>query len=114
MPLGSHRYPPQCGYISPQPNVEPPGGLSQLSHYWAWIEVVTLALSMIVSIPDLGHTCMEPMETTTSNMNASGLTYPPQCGYISHHPNVEPPGGLAERSMDRGGNLGLVDDCKHP
>ena len=33
----------------------------------------SMALSMIVSIPDLVHTHMEPMETATSNIHASGL-----------------------------------------
>ena len=40
-----------------------------------------MALSIIVGIPDLPHIYMEPMETTSSNLHASGLTYSPQgCG----------------------------------
>ena len=38
-----------------------------------------MALSMIVGIPDLAHTYMEPMETSHSNIHASSLTYSPQC-----------------------------------
>ena len=52
--------------------------------------------SMIVRIPNLAHTYMEPMETATSNIHASGLTYSPQCGYISPQPNAEPVGGLSQ------------------
>ncbi len=37
-----------------------------------------MALSMIVSIPDPSKIYMEPMETATSNLLASGLTYSPQ------------------------------------
>ena len=37
-----------------------------------------MALSMIVSIPDLAHTYMKPMETANNNLHASGLTYSPQ------------------------------------
>ena len=34
-----------------------------------------MALSMIVSIPDLVYTCMEPMETARDNLHTCGLTY---------------------------------------
>ena len=37
-----------------------------------------MALSMVVSIPDLAHMYMEPMEAATSNLHASGLTHSPQ------------------------------------
>ena len=48
--------------------------------YLAWIEVVTLALSMIVSMFDLAHTYMEPMETAIGGISASGLTHWAQGG----------------------------------
>ncbi len=50
-----------------------------------------MALSVIVSIPGLAYIYMESMETATSNLHASGLTYSPQLNYISPQPNVEPP-----------------------
>ncbi len=51
-----------------------------------------MALSMIVSIPDLAHTYMRPMETATSNAHASELTYSPQgCPFLVE-PSVELPG----------------------
>ncbi len=34
-----------------------------------------MALSMIVSIPDLVHMYMEPMESANSNFHATGLTH---------------------------------------
>ena len=37
-----------------------------------------MALSMVVGIPDLAQIYMEPMETASSNLHASGLTYSPQ------------------------------------
>ena len=38
-----------------------------------------MALSIIVGIPDLAHIYIEPMETDSSNLHASGgLTYSPQ------------------------------------
>ena len=37
-----------------------------------------MALSIIVSIPALAYIYMEPMETATSNLHASQLTYSPQ------------------------------------
>ena len=37
-----------------------------------------MALSIIVGIPGLAHTYMEPMKTDNSNLHASGLTYSPQ------------------------------------
>ena len=37
-----------------------------------------MTLSMVVSIPDLVYTYMECMETASSNLHASGLTYSPQ------------------------------------
>ena len=58
-----------------------------------------MALSMIVSIPDLDHIYMKPMETASSKMCASGPTYSPQCGYISPHQDVEElPGALSQLS----------------
>ena len=39
-----------------------------------------MALSMVVGIPDLAQIYMEPMETASSNLHASGLTYSPQGG----------------------------------
>ena len=42
-----------------------------------------MALSMIVSIPALAYIYMEPMETASSNLHASGLTYSPQHRYTS-------------------------------
>ena len=38
---------------------------------------VAMALSIVVGIPDLVYTYMEPMETASSNLHASGLTYSP-------------------------------------
>ena len=38
-----------------------------------------MALSIIVGIPDLAQIYMEPMETASSNLHVSGLTYSPQC-----------------------------------
>jgi len=46
------------------------------------IETRLAFLSIVVGIPDLGYTYMEPMEKASSNLHASGHTYPPQCGYI--------------------------------
>ena len=37
-----------------------------------------MALSMVVGIPDLAQIYMEPMETASSNLHASGHTYCPQ------------------------------------
>ena len=37
-----------------------------------------MALSIVVGIPDLVYIYMEPMETATSNLHATGLTYSPQ------------------------------------
>ena len=37
-----------------------------------------MALSIVVDIPDLAQTYMEPMETASSNIHVSGLTYSPQ------------------------------------
>ena len=37
-----------------------------------------MALIEAVGISDLAYTYMEPMETATSNLHASGLTYSPQ------------------------------------
>ena len=39
-----------------------------------------MALSMIVSMFDLAHTYMEPMETAIGGINASGLTHWPRGG----------------------------------
>ena len=49
-----------------------------------------MALSMIVSMFDLAHTCMEPMETAIGEINASGLTHWPRGGYISNGKNGAP------------------------
>ena len=38
-----------------------------------------MALSIVVGIPDLAQIYMEPMETASSNLHVSGLTYSPQC-----------------------------------
>ena len=90
---------PQSWYILSWSVIEPPGGPSQLSHYWAWIEVVTLALSIVVGIPDLAHIYMEPMETATSNLHASKLTYSPQhCHDISQRSAIELPRGPSQLS----------------
>ena len=48
-----------------------------------------MALFMVVSIPDLAHTYMEPMETSHSNIHASALTYSQQCSWISPLPDVD-------------------------
>jgi len=40
-----------------------------------------MALSIIVGIPDLAHIYMEPMETDSSSLHASGLTYSQQTGF---------------------------------
>ena len=37
-----------------------------------------MALSIAVGIPDLAWVNMEPMETASSNLHVSGLTYSPQ------------------------------------
>ena len=37
-----------------------------------------MALSIVVGIPDLAQIYMEPMETASSNLHVSGLTYSPQ------------------------------------
>ena len=37
-----------------------------------------MALSIVVGIPDLAQRYMEPMETASSNLHVSGLTYSPQ------------------------------------
>ena len=42
-----------------------------------WSDV--MALSMVVGTPDLDQIYMEPMETASSNLHASDLTYSPQC-----------------------------------
>ena len=39
---------------------------------------VAMALSIFVGIPDLVHTYMECIETASSNLHVSGLTYSPQ------------------------------------
>ena len=69
-------YSPQCSYISPPSSDDDfQGGPPQLSHCMAWMGWSdAMALSMIVSIPDLVHTCMEPMETARDNLHACGLT----------------------------------------
>ena len=89
---------PQHCHNPPRSEVELPGGQSQLNHYWAWIEVVTLALPMIVSIPDLVYVYMEPMETATSNLHASCLTYSPQHCHILPIVDVDLPGGPSQLS----------------
>ena len=40
-----------------------------------------MVLFIVVGIPDLVYTYMEPMETTSSNLHATQLTYWPQCGF---------------------------------
>ena len=37
-----------------------------------------MALSIVVGIPGLAKIYMEPMETASSNLHVSGLTYSPQ------------------------------------
>ena len=37
-----------------------------------------MALSIVVGIPDLARIYMKPMETASSNLHVSGLTYSPQ------------------------------------
>ena len=37
-----------------------------------------MALSIVVGIPDLSQIYMEPMETASSNLHVSGVTYSPQ------------------------------------
>ena len=39
-----------------------------------------MALFVVVTIPDLAHTYMEPMETAIGGINASGLTHWPRGG----------------------------------
>ena len=57
-----------------------------------------MALFVVVGILDLVQAYMEPMETTTVNLHASGHTYWPQgCSiYLSSH--VEAPGAPSQLS----------------
>ncbi len=69
-----------------------------------------MALSMVVGIPDLAHTYMEPMETASSNLHASGLTYSPQGVpflYSQTLSRQDPQSVSSAKSDDRGGRRGL-------
>ena len=57
-----------------------------------------MALSIIVGIPDLPHMYIEPMETASSNLHASGLTYSPQGCCIHLQSDAELPGGPSQLS----------------
>ncbi len=55
-------------------SAQPPLGME-------WSDAMTL--SMTVSMPDLFPTYMEPMETASNNVHASGLTFLPQgCPFL--------------------------------
>ena len=78
MPPGSHTDSKAAASTSCQTLI------SQEAHISAWPllgmkQSDAMALSIIVGIPDLAQIYMEPMETDSSSLHASGLTYSPQC-----------------------------------
>ena len=73
-------YSPQHRYIRPQPDDGSTRRPISAQSLLGMDGSDAMALSMILSIPGLAYTYMEPMETATSNLHlhASGLTYSPQ------------------------------------
>ena len=87
MPLGSHTHQKAAASSSSQMlsnhkaiSAQPLLGMKQSD---------AMALSIIVGIPDLAHIYMEPMETDSSNLHASGLTYSSQVCCIQLQADAE-------------------------
>ena len=104
-------------FVLLQPDVEPPRRPISAQPLLGMDGSVAMALFMIVTIPDLAHTYMEPMETASNNLHAFGLTSSPQGSPFLVHPDVDFLGSLSQLSHSwawMGVIHGLVHGCKHP